>query len=383
MSRPPTPARRDQRPVEANALGYWAELPIRHVCVLLEQPGVREDADLISWLRAARSSYDAGDYSEALQVLKWSLQRMPSIEPYLFHYVAVCEQVMAVPITPAERQYEEKRARSRALPRWCRWMTGSEERQVRCKYCGRYTPYIDPNTPTFGFRTAANGCSACGRMYPMPSWMWDSPEGRIYSYTRVSFNDEAFYQEFERDYRPLPRCGGDERRERREAELKEVAKDAAAAGIDFADVQRIGDKYSSLLDNMGQDLVRLGKIKPEVYDQHTGMYFPRLFMASDHTYADPELEAFAPHVRPIVEITEAMAIYSTQVCQAIAEAATYEEITQNPTLALPADGSVPIPEDWTVTVATTRGEYVVSPGAALYLKKNKLSVGSYRGVSAR
>ena len=76
----------------------------------------------------------------------------------------------------------------------------------RCKRCGRYTPYIDPDTPTFGFDTSANSCRACGRMYPMPSWMWDSPDGRAYSYYRMSFKEEEFSDEFEHDYDPRPRC---------------------------------------------------------------------------------------------------------------------------------------------------------------------------------
>jgi hypothetical protein len=43
-------------------------------------------------------------------------------------------------------------------------------------------------------------------MYPMPSWTWDSPDGRAYSYYRMSFKEEEFYNEFELDYDPNPRC---------------------------------------------------------------------------------------------------------------------------------------------------------------------------------
>jgi hypothetical protein len=38
------------------------------------------------------------------------------------------------------------------------------------------------------------------------SWMWDSPDGRAYSYYRRSFAPEnkQFYDEFLRDYEPNP-----------------------------------------------------------------------------------------------------------------------------------------------------------------------------------
>ena len=61
--------------------------------------------------------------------------------------------------------------------------------------CGKW----DPNVPTFGF-THDNDCGHCGRMYPMPSWVWDSPCGRAYSYFRSSHNSKEFDEEFEQDY---------------------------------------------------------------------------------------------------------------------------------------------------------------------------------------
>jgi hypothetical protein len=76
----------------------------------------------------------------------------------------------------------------------------------RCKWCGNFTAYVDPNEPTFGMFSDSNSCSICGRMYPMPSWMWDSPDGRSYSYYRESFIDVEFYEEFESDYKPQPYC---------------------------------------------------------------------------------------------------------------------------------------------------------------------------------
>ena len=66
---------------------------------------------------------------------------------------------------------------------------------VRCKYCGRYTHYINPNEPTFGFADT-NNCSECNRMYPMPDFYWDGWDGLEYMEKRHSVPDEQFYKEY-------------------------------------------------------------------------------------------------------------------------------------------------------------------------------------------
>jgi hypothetical protein len=198
--------RRGRPTVTPSDLGYWRELPSRHVRVLLDHPGVRQDKELLSWLGEARYHYDIGSYSDALLYLRWSLQRMPSLELLLFYYAAVCNRVLAISTTKAEREYAERHARFIALPRWLRWTMRSHSWSVRCKYCGRYTPYIEPDVPTFGTYPAINSCGHCHRSYAMPSWMWDGPEGRLYIYYRQSVGEDEFYEEFERDYDPRPRC---------------------------------------------------------------------------------------------------------------------------------------------------------------------------------
>ncbi|MBU4450739.1 MAG: hypothetical protein KKE35_05545, partial [Actinobacteria bacterium] len=66
---------------------------------------------------------------------------------------------------------------------------------IRCKYCGRYTEYIDPNEPTLGFMDT-NNCSECNRMYPVPDFYWDSWEGLEYIENRHSVPEEVFYKEY-------------------------------------------------------------------------------------------------------------------------------------------------------------------------------------------
>jgi len=173
---------------------------------ILDIPGVEQDKELREWIGYAAAYYDTGEYEKALHYLTQSLMIEHALEPYFFYYMRVCKRVLAVPPRRDEVLYEAKLVRYRALPRWLRWTMPRFEFRVRCKWCGRYTQYIDPNVPTFGFSTFANSCMSCGRMYPMPFWMWDSPDGWAYSYYRMSFSDEKFYEEFERDYDPKPLC---------------------------------------------------------------------------------------------------------------------------------------------------------------------------------
>ena len=180
-------------------------LPFRHIDAIMNLPGFEQDEELIEWMGYASNYYEIGEYAKAHQYLTWALKRMPALEPYIFYYIRVCEHVLSIPVERDGVQYEAKLARHRALPKWLKWMIPIKFR-VRCKWCGRYTRYIDPNVPTYGFATFAHSCMSCGRMYPMPSWMWDSPDGRAYSYYRGSFSDEEFYEEFERDYDPKPLC---------------------------------------------------------------------------------------------------------------------------------------------------------------------------------
>lgn len=166
-------------------------------------PDDEKDEESQEWGILAAAYYDTGEYSKALQYLAWLLKKRPNLKPYIFFYIRVCKRVDSVPLTKAETKYEAKLARKRVLPKWLKW-TVFLELNLRCKWCGRYTRYVDPDQPTFGFVSLAN-CACCNRMYPMPSWMWDSPVGRAYSYFRGSFGaEEEFYKEFERDYDPRP-----------------------------------------------------------------------------------------------------------------------------------------------------------------------------------
>ena len=181
-------------------------------------PGFEGNSELIGYVTQAITLYDRGDYRATYTYLSACVDRLPALKPHLFYYLRVCERVLAVPPTLEEVQYEAEVRRYLGRPKWLRKLTKlphlynrtlslyrDTHLKVRCKWCGRYTSYIDPHTSTCGFDTLANSCEACGRMYPMPSWLWDSPDGRAYSYYRRSFLDGEFYKEFERDYNPTRR----------------------------------------------------------------------------------------------------------------------------------------------------------------------------------
>ena len=57
---------------------------------------------------------------------------------------------------------------------------GNGVSHTRCKYCSRYSEYVDPGKPTHGMSMSTeyppghNLCRYCKRSYPMPSIHWDS-----------------------------------------------------------------------------------------------------------------------------------------------------------------------------------------------------------------
>ena len=189
----------------------------RYLAEIEDLPGFSADDDIGSWFAFAMISYEIGQYERTLRNLTWCIEECPDMENYVVCYKQICERVIATPLSEGELEYESnplvylfgnspirdtlgerlklKRRISKDLA-----LLGNFE--VRCKWCGRYTKYVSPDID-FGWMVSENECKACHRKYPMPSFRWDSPEGRAYSYYRRSFrDDQVFYDEFERDYNP-------------------------------------------------------------------------------------------------------------------------------------------------------------------------------------
>lgn len=188
-------------------------LSSRNIDNILSIPGVKNDEELKIWLGTAMDAYNGGWYEKSLKFLKKSLKKAPKLEPQVFYYIRVCERVLDHHLSEEEIVYKYKLSkyldRKFTLPKWLQWIVPDIEYKVRCKWCGKYTTFVSPNDNSFGFIAGGNNsCRLCGVSYPAPSWMWDSPDGRAYSYYRKSFpigkGGKQFYDEFLDDYEPNP-----------------------------------------------------------------------------------------------------------------------------------------------------------------------------------
>ncbi|MFS8159129.1 MAG: hypothetical protein ACMG6E_02740, partial [Candidatus Roizmanbacteria bacterium] len=189
----------------------------RHINILFSIPGLESDDELKAWLGAAMNSYDSGWYAKALKYIDMSLDKSPDLEPYLSYYKKTCKRVLSIPLHEDEIKCEHRRRSLTSVmkffPQLIRRLIGAIWRKdlltLRCKWCGRHMIYINPNDNSLGFiARGVNSCKNCGMSYPMPTWMWDSPDGRAYSYYRQSFplgeGGKQFYDEFLEDYNPKP-----------------------------------------------------------------------------------------------------------------------------------------------------------------------------------
>lgn len=150
------------------------------------------------------NAYNAGCYGEALSIFEEATKLFPIVQDELAPYMEFCRNVLATPHDERDREHDELVAQWWRKPRLLRWIlarTGSRavaSDQLRCKWCGHYTPYVDPNTGWAYFN--GNNCTRCDRGYPMPDFGWDSLDGQAYIYYRGSVTERVFYQGFERNY---------------------------------------------------------------------------------------------------------------------------------------------------------------------------------------
>ena len=175
------------------------------------------------WFNEASCEYEKGNYDKALGLFTLLLLEYPIFEPMIFYIIRICEKVLSVQLSAAEIEVLKQNRRWVSASWLQRLFFPKPKPVLRCKWCGRLTQYVDPNMPTFGFNTETNSCQNCGRMYPMPSFTWDSPDGRAYSYYRMSFSDDEFYNEFEEDYKPNPRSSKFIKNDNQKKECKQDA----------------------------------------------------------------------------------------------------------------------------------------------------------------
>jgi hypothetical protein len=180
---------------------------------IIDTDGFVEGDIVVYWVNMASRYYCVGWYANAYNFLNGAIERLPALEPLLFYYRNVCLRMLNVPLTVDEAEYQQRLTRWQSCPKWLRWTLRPKQYLIRCKWCGRYTPSFDPNKPTFGFADNENCCGHCLTPYANPDWIWDSPDGRAYSFYRGSIQHDNFLRDFLADYDPAPSTNGQVSRE--------------------------------------------------------------------------------------------------------------------------------------------------------------------------
>lgn len=115
-------------------------------------------------------AYNRGAYEVAYAGLRHVVDEHPDALGSLFSVLYTCERVIAARPDVADLPYLN---RSVVLPTsiWnrarLRLGLAGDIGPTRCKWCGHYTPWVDPNDDF-------NRCRRCSEKYPSPNWFWDT-----------------------------------------------------------------------------------------------------------------------------------------------------------------------------------------------------------------
>ncbi|MHB8405788.1 MAG: hypothetical protein ACYDCJ_10235 [Gammaproteobacteria bacterium] len=147
------------------------------------------------------NAYNTGKYEDAIKWFITVASLHSELQMELQPHIDACKRVIGTAKDGKDRLYEEKLAEWERKPSFLKRLFKSTTPQLRCKYCGHYTPYVDPLEGLAYLGT--NNCSRCGRGYPMPDFSWDGLDGQAYIYYRHSVTEDVFYDEFEERYEVL------------------------------------------------------------------------------------------------------------------------------------------------------------------------------------
>jgi len=157
------------------------------------------------------NSYNKADYEVANSSFSKIIKDNPSIAEELEPFQEICSRVLSCKKNNVDYLYEK------CLEDIKNWDSQSfihkllnrnknpyleTKLKIRCKYCGHYTSFINPNTGMAYMNS--NNCGVCGRGYPAPSVYWDNIDGQAYIYYRGSVSEDVFYDEFERKHDVYP-----------------------------------------------------------------------------------------------------------------------------------------------------------------------------------
>jgi len=144
------------------------------------------------------SAYNEGDYEGALSHFVKSKAKIPAFAEDLRPHINICNRVIRSVLSSRDIEYRDARSKWERFPFFIKWFRHAPPFKLRCKYCGHFTEYIDPNEGLAYFGT--NNCENCGRGYPMPDFAWDGIDGQAYIYYRNSVTEKEFYTEFETQF---------------------------------------------------------------------------------------------------------------------------------------------------------------------------------------
>ena len=144
------------------------------------------------------NAYNQGDYEAALGHFIRSLINVPEFEVEILPHIKFCLKVSRTLPSPDDITYRDAVSKRGRSPFFVKWRRKAPILRLRCKHCGHFTPYIDPNAGLAYI--GENNCRICGRGYPMPDFAWDGIDGQAYMYYRNSVAEDIFYREFEANF---------------------------------------------------------------------------------------------------------------------------------------------------------------------------------------
>ncbi len=144
------------------------------------------------------NAYNTAEYEDALSHFSEATREFTQLIDELDPHIRICRRVVSAEKSPEDRAYLDKVKKWEKTSRLVKLFSKAPVLKVRCKHCGHFTPYIDPNQ---GFAYLdTNNCQVCGRGYPAPDFAWDGVDGQAYIYYRHSVTEPQFYSEFEEQY---------------------------------------------------------------------------------------------------------------------------------------------------------------------------------------
>jgi len=150
----------------------------------------------------AINSYNSADFQKALRYFSEAVERYPQLADELRPHMIICKRVISIPLSASDRDHLAAVGRWKSANFLKRAFAMEPEPKLRCKWCGHFTRYIDPNDG-FAYR-GTNNCQVCERGYPASDFAWDGVDGQAYIYYRHSVLEKEFYAEFEAQYDVSP-----------------------------------------------------------------------------------------------------------------------------------------------------------------------------------